>query len=57
MVLYPGYKSDIFLGTVKVERQKSINERLAKKKYMGECKLLLKVTVNTTRKFPKTTLT
>lgn len=53
MVLWLEYRSKINLGTVEVEKHKSTNERLAKRKYMGECKWGSKITVSTTEKFPR----
>ena len=53
MMLQLVKRSEIILGTVVEERPRPRIERLANRKYIGECKCESIITVNTTKKFPR----
>lgn len=57
MVLCSLRKSTIILGVAKEAWQMSTKERFPKRKYIGECSLLSKVTMRIIRRFPSTMTT
>ena len=54
MVFSPRNKSEINLGETEEEKTRSTNDKQARKKYIGEFRVLLTVIVTTMSRFPTT---